>query len=305
MSLIARLLVITVVITWGFNFVVIRWGMEGIDPFTMTTLRFLLTSLPLVFFIKKPNIKLSIVALHGTLFGAGLWGLVNIAVSIGTPAGLASLLLQASAFFTLLAAVYLFEESLSFNKKVGLTVAFSGFLIILFYRQISLPLFGGFLILVAAVFWTLCNIIIRKYKPENAVSFIVWSSLFVPIPVLLISLVQSYFTKGVIDIESIISFPTTNGWLSILFQSYVITLFGYGVWTWAITKHGLSNVAPYSLLVPVSGLLSGWFFYNETLSTTSLIGVALIMLGLCLLSFPNLKGFSLRGLTRKLHNKAR
>jgi len=71
-----------------------------------------------------------------------------------------------------------------------------------------------------------------------------------------------------------------------LFQSYVTTLFGYGVWTWAIGKHGLVNVAPFSLLVPTSGLIFGWLLYGETLSSISIVGSMLILAGLALLSIP-------------------
>lgn len=289
MSLLARLFVVSVVMIWGFNFVVIRWGMEGIDPITMTTLRFLLTAVPLIFFIKKPNVNLSIVALYGILFGAGLWGVVNIAVSLGTPAGMSSLLLQSSVFFTLLAAIVVFKETLPLKNTLGIAMAFVGFIVILLYRQSSLPLLGGMLVLVAALFWTVCNVIVRQHKPENVVGFIVWSSLFVPIPVLLFSLAQSYFLNGNIDFAHIIQLPDMKGWVSILFQSYVTTLFGYGIWTWAIAKHGLSNVAPFSLLVPISGLFSGWVIYDETLSTSSIVGAVLIMLGLILLSIPSFK----------------
>lgn len=293
MSFTARMLVITVALIWGFNFVIIRWGIEDVDPMMMTVLRFIFTSVPLVFFIKRPTIKLSVLATYGICFGAGIWGLVNLSIALGMPSGMASLLLQSSAFFTILVALVLFKEKLPVAKSLGIGLAFVGFALVLIYRGSSVPIAGVFLVLLAAVFWTICNVIIKLHKPKNVVSFIVWSSLFVPLPILFFSFAQDYYMTGAADLEHLIQMPSAKAWVSILFQSYVTTLFGYGVWTWAIGKHGLANVAPFSLLVPVAGLFFGWLFYSETLSTIAIVGSALILLGLALLSAVSIPFFGL------------
>lgn len=284
MSTSTRLLVTCVVLLWGFNFVVIRWGIEGVDPITMTALRFLFTAFPMIFFVKRPNVPMPMVALYGVLFGGGLWGLVNLAVSLHTPAGYASLLLQLSAFLTVLAAVVFFKESISKQKMLGIAIAFCGFLIVVMFRGEAVSMFGVTLVLLAAVFWTACNVIIRTTKPTNVVSFVVWSSLFVPIPIVLAALGQQMALDGEISWLNVFELPGLKGWASILFQSFATTLFGYGVWTSAITKHGLANVVPYSLLVPISGLFFGWLLYGETLTPVELMGSGLIIVGLMLLS---------------------
>ena len=51
MKLKEHVLAMLVVLIWGFNFVVIRWGIEDLHPLTMTLLRFLLTAIPMIFFI--------------------------------------------------------------------------------------------------------------------------------------------------------------------------------------------------------------------------------------------------------------
>jgi len=40
------LLALTVVLVWGTNFVVIRWGLDGLPPFLFATLRFAFSALP-------------------------------------------------------------------------------------------------------------------------------------------------------------------------------------------------------------------------------------------------------------------
>ncbi|MFT7386793.1 MAG: O-acetylserine/cysteine efflux transporter [Candidatus Endobugula sp.] len=289
-----RFLVVVVTLVWGFNFVVIRWGVESIDPAMMTALRFFFTSVPLIFFVKKPTIHLPIVAMYGVFFGAGLWGLMNLSIALGTPSGMSSLLLQSSAFLTVLVAVLFFDEKINHVKKVGIGVAFIGFTMVLLFRSEAASSTGVVLVILAAVFWTICNVIIKKYKPADIVGFIVWSSLFVPVPVIVFSVGQGFYLSGLMSVDSLLKFPSAKAWVSILFQSYVVTLLGYGIWTWAITKHGLSNVAPFSLLIPVSGLFFGWLLYDEALSAASIIGSLFILLGLALLFFPSISLFDKR-----------
>ena len=282
MTIKEHLLAIAVVLMWGFNFVVIRWGVEDVHPMTMTLLRFLLTAIPMVFIVKKPDIAMRYVITYGVLFGTGVWGLANLAVFLGTPAGMASLLLQMSPFLTVLAAVVVFKETLKRKQISGIIIALLGFITICLFKSDSLSYLGLGLMLMAAIFWTLCNIIIKIAKPKDVISFTVWSSLFVPVPILLLSVVYALFYG--VEFNTLVQVPNLKGWISIIFQALVVTLFGYAVWTRLISEHGLSKVTPYSLLVPISGLFFGWLLYGEVLSVIELIGSGLVLLGLILLT---------------------
>lgn len=282
MNLKEHLLAIAIVLIWGFNFVVIRWGVEDVHPMTMTLLRFLLTAIPMIFIVKKPDIAMRYVITYGVLFGTGVWGLANLAVFLGTPAGMASLLLQMSPFLTILAAVVVFKENLKAKQVVGIIIALLGFFVICIFKSDSLSYVGLGLMVMAAIFWTICNIIIKIAKPKDVVSFTVWSSLFVPVPILLLSVVYALFYG--VEFNTLLQMPNLKGWVSIVFQALVVTLFGYAVWTRLISVHGLAKVTPYSLLVPVSGLFFGWLLYGEVLSMIELIGSGLVLLGLILLT---------------------
>lgn len=278
MRLIHIFLVSLVVVIWGGNFVVIRWGVEDVDPYTMTAFRFLLTAVPVIFFVKKPNINLGILAIYGILFGGGLWGVVNYAISLGTPSGLASLVLQASAFMSVIAAVVIFKEDITRNKFIGIAFALIGFLLIIYsnYKlEQDVRFYGITLVLFAALSWTICNMIIKKYKPDNVIGFISWSSLFVPIPILLFS----YLDNPNNFISSLITIGF-QGYMSIIFQAFVTTLFGYSVWTYFINKYGLAVIAPYSLIVPISGIFFAWLIYNEKLTHIEIAGSIIVLVGL-------------------------
>jgi O-acetylserine/cysteine efflux transporter len=166
-------LVVLTTLIWGFNFVVIKWGVQDVSASTMTALRFALVAVPLVFFVKKPNMPLLAVAGYGLLFGCGIWGLVNYAISLGTPAGQSSLLLQSSAFMTAIAGVALFSETISAQKGIGILLAFVGFVLIAKGAFETSSFLGVSLVFLAGLSWTVCNVIVRYYKPEDILSFIV------------------------------------------------------------------------------------------------------------------------------------
>ncbi len=97
------LLAILVTAIWGVNFSVIKLGLHTIDPFILAAIRFTLSALPALFFIKKPDVPWRYLIGYGLIFGIGLWGLVNLGIKTGLSAGIASLALQFSAFFYLIA----------------------------------------------------------------------------------------------------------------------------------------------------------------------------------------------------------
>lgn len=105
------LLAILITAIWGINFSVIKLGLTTVDPFILAGICFTLCALPALFFIPKPHVGWRYIISYGLVFGIGLWGLVNLGIKTGLSAGIASLLLQFSAFFTILSGSKIFRES--------------------------------------------------------------------------------------------------------------------------------------------------------------------------------------------------
>ena len=102
MSVKDLLLALCVVLAWGVNFVVIKLGLHGMPPFLLAGLRFTLVVFPAIFFVKRPNIPLRWLVVYGMTISFGQFAFLFLAIKLGMPAGLASLVVQAQAFFTLL-----------------------------------------------------------------------------------------------------------------------------------------------------------------------------------------------------------
>ena len=66
----------------------------------------------------------------------------------------------------------------------------------------------------------------------------------------------------------------------IAFLAYPATLLGGGIWSWLLGRHPASTVAPFTLLVPITGLLSGYLILGETITMVEIAGGVLVIIGL-------------------------
>lgn len=270
------LLAVLITAIWGVNFSVIKLGLQSVDPFILAGVRFMLCALPLVFFIRLPLVGIGYVVTYGLLFGVGLWGIVNLGIQAGLSAGIASLVLQFSAFFTLLLGALVFRESISKYQFAGVALALLGLALIISITDGTVTLVGVALVIFGAISWSLANIVIKKSGTKEVFAFLVWSSLFSPIPLFLIAHLQhgpEIYVQTLAQIDNVAIF-------SILFQAYPTTLIGYWVWNSLLKTYPVSTVAPLSLLVPVFGLLGSALIFSEQIGLTKGVAAGLIILGL-------------------------
>ncbi|MEX2984248.1 EamA family transporter [Streptomyces sp. C36] len=270
------LIAVAVTAIWGLNFSVIKIGLKSVDPLILAGIRFALCALPAVFFLKRPQVAWRYIIGYGLVFGVGLWGVVNLGIKAGVSSGISSLVLQFSAFLTILLGAVIFREKLSRFQYLGMAVALVGLFSVTFVTDGTVTFAGVALVLFGAAAWSVANVIMKKAKPKDTLSFMVWSSLFSPVPLFLLDLVVNG-TKGYAEL------PHQLGWaaiLSLLFQAYPNTVLGYAVWNWLLREYPVSTVAPLSLLVPVFGMAGSMVIFNESLPPLKLVAGALIVTGL-------------------------
>ncbi|EBD3739441.1 hypothetical protein CRZ11_16115 [Salmonella enterica] len=266
-----------VTVLWGANFAVIELGLRDLDPFILTFLRFTFCAFPLVFFIKKPEgISLISIVLYGVIFGVGLWWVVNFAMFNGLSAGLSSVFLQFSAFFTIVLSCFFLGEKINKIHISGIVTAFVGLIMIIHFSEESSTIKGVFFVIIAAMSWAVCNIIVKLTRPANMIAFIVWSSLFSAPAVL----IMTVYVKGWGGVLSIPDDITVVSSFSVLFQAYITTVVGYMIWNNLMKKYPATEVAPLSLFVPVSGVITSYLFLDERLSVQQLISVIVVITGI-------------------------
>ncbi|MFL9881913.1 EamA family transporter [Paraburkholderia agricolaris] len=270
------LLALVVVVAWGVNFVVIKVGLHGVPPMLLGALRFTLAAVPAVFFVKRPQMPWRWLFAYGATISFGQFAFLFSAMYVGMPAGLASLVLQAQAFFTLIFAALFLHERFRVPNVVGLLIAAGGLAIIGMQGGHAMTLAGFVLTLCAACSWALGNIVTKKVGKVDLVGLVVWGSLIPPLPFLALS----YAFEGPQRIVAALSGISAMSIFAIVYLAFIATLIGYGLWSRLLSRYPASQVAPFSLLVPIVGLASASLFLDEHLSTVQIVGALLVMAGL-------------------------
>jgi O-acetylserine/cysteine efflux transporter len=272
------LLALIVIIAWGLNFVVIKVGLDGLSPMLLGALRFALVAFPAILLVKRPKLPLRWLVAYGATISLGQFAFLFEAMANGMPPGLASLVLQAQAFFTLFFAALFLGEKLRAASLLGLIIAAGGLALIGFDNSAATPLIAVLLTLCAAAMWAVGNIITRRFGNINLVGLVVWGALIPPIPFFILS----WWLEGPALIEQSLLNIHLSSILSLAYLAFVATMLGYSLWSKLLSRYPAGKVAPFSLLVPVIGLASSALLLNERLSHLQWLGGALVMAGLAI-----------------------
>ena len=287
------ILALLVVIVWGANFTVIKLGLAGLPPMLLVALRYTFAAVPAIFFVKRPDIGWKYIIAYGMAVGVGQFSCLFYAMNIGMPAGTSSVILQSQVFFTLIFAAVLLKEHLRIFHALGVIISAIG----LFFisgnigsgQMSSLPLGALFLTLLAAAFWGISNIIVRfaskqaasQGKTIDMFGLVVWSSLVPPLPLFIFALILD----SPETLLNIVLGLSGQSIFAILYLSFLATLFGFGLWSFLLSKYPAGKVAPLSLLVPITGLITARAVLGEQLMPIQWLGCGIIILGLIISNF--------------------
>lgn len=271
-----------IVFAWGFNFVVIHWGLNGIPPLLLGALRFSLVAIPAIFFIPRPKIPLKWLLAYGLTISFGQFAFLFTAMKIGMPAGVASLVLQSQVLFTLLFGAWWLNEKWRSHQPMTLGVSVIGLILLASQQgQGGMTMMGFALTLCAASCWGAGNIINRHITQQQSVnqfSLVIWSALIPPVPFFF----ASYWLEGGDVIWQSLTHIQLPSILSVAYLAFVATIYGYVAWGRLLRQYPVAQVAPLTLLVPLVGLLCARVLLNEALNLWQWAGILLVLSGLIL-----------------------
>lgn len=274
-------LALLVTALWGLNFPITKLGLATIDPLLLTALRFTLAALPWVFLVPRPQVGFGWLAAYGLIFGVAMWALINLGIDQGVAPGTASLLIQFSAFFSLGWGVLLFGERLRWQQVLATAIALWGLLRIIGASPGHATSLGYALLLVSAFSWSVGNVIIKRCGVREVFAFVVWASLFAPLPLLALT----WLSHGSAPFLQLAGQMSVGALLSLMFQVYVATHFCYWGWNLLLREYPVSRVAPLSLLIPVFGMAGSVLILEQPVGIDDGISMGLILLALAVGQF--------------------
>jgi len=278
LSLWSAILATMVAFAWGFNFIMVKVGLDEIPPLTFCALRFFFSSIPFVFFIKKPNILWKYIIGYGLLTFAIQFSLLFFGMAMGVSPGVAALIVQLQVFFAIFFAYLFAKQPIGRWQIIGAMISFLGIIVIGLHRDGNISIIGFMIILIGGFSWGLGSVIATKFKDINMLALVVWSSFVAFFPLLGIS----FWLEDPMQILLHPFHLTWVAYLALAYVTYVSTHFGYGVWSWLLSKYSMASIAPFALLCPIVALIFSTLIFRETFELWKLLATLLVISGLAL-----------------------
>ena len=265
---------------WASSFIALKAAMEDLGPFTVIFLRMIIASLCFVYFIKsflkykfsKKDLKFILLL---ALFEPCLYFIFESKALQFTSASQAGMITSLMPIITAMAAGYFLKEIISKQLILGSLIAMSGAIWLSLQGITTIsspnPLLGNFLEFLAMVCGAGYTITARYLSDKYSALFITAIQAFIGAIFFAPLFVYEYFT---IPLNI-----TMNSFLWVVYLGVVVTLAGYGLYNYALTKIQASKAAVFVYLIPVFTLILAYFILDEKLSVLEFIACSVILFG--------------------------
>src|SRR3990167_2722475 len=227
------------------------------------------------FFIKPPiGVPFRLVVWYGMVNFAMQFSFMFLGIYAGMPPGMASIVMQVQIFFSLFFAMIFLGERPTSWGTAGALVSCTGIMLIALSEKIN-SFWAFIFILAAAASWGLGTLITKKITNNtsyNMFSLVIWGSLVAVIPMFILSLI----VEGQPRILYMYHHVTWVAMSALLYTVYASTLVGYGVWNWLLSRYPVGFIVPFTLLVPIVGVLSSILVLGEPFEVWKLMAGLLV-----------------------------
>ena len=273
-------LLILLSIIWGSAFFNIKIATFSYDPFTLALVRVIFASIPLLILCKLKKIEIEAFSANWKPYA--LIGLCNIAIpfvliAIGTAkinSYLAAILMSTTPLSgSILAHFFTKDEKLSVPKSLGVIIGFSG-IILLFFDKVILNTENyiyAIVTIIGSTFYCIGGLLtlrLKNKKNENVTtSTTLWSVIFL-LPFSLIF--ETPWNSN----------PTFVSTLSLLYLGVVATGLAWLIRFRILTVNGLVFQTQVAYLIPIFGIIFGFFVMNEIITWRVFVSLVIILLGI-------------------------
>lgn len=283
----AIIFIIILTLLWGFNYPAIKYSNRGISPVFASTLRSIIASIcGLIYCLRKGErvFHTDIMLFHGFMVGL-MFGLEFACIYFGllyTDAARSVLFVYTSPFVVAVGAhLFLRGDRLNFLKTLGLVLAFMGIFVVFGGRpKTAKPtmLIGDILEIAAAFLWGATTLYIKKFMAERVhpINTFLYQ-LFFSIPILLIVSILLE-PKWIYGVDPYIV-------ASLFYQSVIVAFISYFIWFKLIHEYSVSRLSAFTFFTPIFGVLFGILFLNEEFTSSLMVGLPLVSMGIFLVNW--------------------
>lgn len=273
-----------VILIWGSNFVVIKIGVSEIEPLIVLGLRFFFAGLIFLPFMKWPGwTQARMIMLVGLLMGPLHQGFLYVALET-MPAGSVSIILKSNVLMVTLMGWFFLKEHVGWRTWTGILVGFVGVFILMNGPELAGNPRGLTYTIASAFFVALAYIAMKKVKTVHAPTYIALMSF----PIFPLIFAGSYVIDGTEWMQT----AATLNWdiiaAVVAYQAIVLSA-SHMIWQWLVARYPVSQVVPWTLLLPLFGVIGGIIFFDEALTKAVIVGGGLVVVGVSITTFRRLK----------------
>ena len=271
-------LAVLVAVIWGLAFVASRLALDELSPALMTAMRFAIAALPCLF-VRRPNVPWRVlIAISTTLFLgqflAQSWGIAH-----GVPVGLASVIVQSQALFTVAFAAAAFREIPTGMQVAGIAVAAIGLLMICGTVGFDFSVGAFAVLMISPVSFAIGNLLLRQAREVPMFDLFAWLCLVPPLPLLALA----FAVDGPQATWHALWQMSLTGWASMLFVGVISTCIAYWLWGRLLRDHTAAQVVPFALLVPFVGAAASSIVFGERFGPLRLAGMVTVVCGIAIM----------------------
>ena len=285
-SFIGILSLIFAMFIWASSFVALKSAMNDLGPFTVIFFRMLIASLCFLYFIKgflkydfsKKDIKFILLL---ALFEPCLYFIFESKALQLTSASQAGMITSLMPIITAMVAGYFLKEIISKQMIFGSLIAMGGAIWLSLQGTSSIdapnPLLGNFLEFLAMLCAAFYTVTVRYLSDRYSALFITAIQVFIGTVFFIPLFLYEYINIGLN--------MTVESFLCVAYLGEVVTLGGYGLYNYALTKIEASKASIFIYLIPVFTLFLAYFMLNEKLSSLEFIACFIILFGVFISEF--------------------
>lgn len=272
------LLAVLVAVIWGLGFVASRLALDELSPALMTAMRFAIAAVPCLF-VRRPNVPWTVlIAISAALF-LGQFLAQSWAIAQGVPVGLASVIVQSQALFTVAFAAAAFRDIPTGVQVAGIGVAMVGLLMICGTVGFDFSVGAFAVLMISPVSFAIGNLLLRQAREVPMFDLFAWLCVVPPLPLLALA----FAVDGPGATWLSLSQMSATGWISMLFVGAISTCIAYWLWGRLLRDHTAAQVVPFALLVPFVGAASSSVVFGETFGPLRLAGMLTVVGGIAVM----------------------
>lgn len=270
-------------LVWGCNWPTLKIGVSEISPLTFRalTIPFAAAGMFLVARASGDSLRVPegwwwrVIAL--AFFNVAGWNAVLLFGVQQLPAGRSAIIAYTMPIWATLIAMAVLHEPLNRRKTIGLCLGILGMVVLLGedIRHVRSTPVGALLILIAAIFWAIGTVLLRKWKPpiaQNTLSG--WMLSLGSIPLVLgAPLLETRPLTYLADVSF-------GAWFAVLYNIFLAGTLAHWAWFRLARTLPVAISSLASLPVPVVGVFAGMIVLGERPGAAEFVALGLVLASL-------------------------